>query len=94
MKPNRQKFSTKSLLILLGFACAVLIIISWFYWFEWRPAEIRKFCYQEVKKEAKEAEKREEEGFWIISANKYYQTCLINYGLEIEPLFKSLRYYE
>lgn len=24
---------------------ALLVIAGWFYWFQWRPSEIRKYCH-------------------------------------------------
>ncbi len=29
----------------------LLMLIGWFYWFQWRPSEIRKNCFKEVYSE-------------------------------------------
>ena len=52
-----------------------------FYWFQWRPTQIRKNCYNSAIKnpfknsEASEAERRSELNF-------IYQNCLKMHGLE------------
>lgn len=46
MKENRL-----SLLVILTLT---LFIAGWFYWFQWRPAEIRKYCHPRAAKAAKE----------------------------------------
>ena len=38
---------SKSLLIILGFIS--VIIVGWFYWFQWRPSQIIKGCYKEIE---------------------------------------------
>lgn len=32
----------------------LLLIAGWFYWFQWRPAEIRKSCYPRAIEAARE----------------------------------------
>ena len=54
-----------------------LIVAGWFYWFQWRPAEIRKECYQktfsEVSREVKENKKGNKEWAegkeWMVRPN-------------------------
>ncbi len=73
----------------------VLIIASGlFYWYQWRPSEIRKICSEEsVNKAESEVnkyikalvpKKADEE----INQKKtnYYQDCLTKHGLKPEPL--------
>ena len=62
----------------------VLIAIGgWFYWFQYRPIQIRKDCWQKVK-EVSSA------GKGAVSAegmNKFYSICLVGKGLKSESLF-------
>jgi len=65
-------------------------IAGWFYWFQWRPSEIRKVCSQEAANKAdsevnkyikalvpdKAAEEVSEK------TDNYYPLCMRKYGLE------------
>ncbi|MFA6422814.1 MAG: hypothetical protein WCV92_05465 [Candidatus Buchananbacteria bacterium] len=59
----------------------LLILVGIFYWFEWRPSQIRKNCYASAIKNpfknpnATESERRSELNF-------IYQNCLKIKGLE------------
>lgn len=61
-------------LIILSF-----IILSWFYWFQWRPAQIRTECYKSTITRFEGADIR------IPSITRAYDTfynfCLHKYGL-------------
>ena len=59
------------------FILLVLLLISgWFYWFEYRPAEVRKSCTKEATR-----------GLYVTTKNNRYRECLANHGFKPESLF-------
>jgi len=81
-----------SLLIITLF----ILLGGTFYWFQWRPTQIRKNCYAEAKEKAisllgkKVADEPSQYSDMAKTGNYflkddfqfYYQNCLIIYGLE------------
>lgn len=69
LKQNKYRVS----LILLG----LLLISGWFYWFQYRPGEVRRSCAEEATKGpgTKKAE------------DNRYRECLAKHGLKPESLF-------
>lgn len=70
--------------IVISLTLLVLILAGIFYWFEWRPSQIRKNCYDSAIKNPfnnlktfndTESERRSELNF-------IYQNCLRMEGLE------------
>ena len=61
----------------------ILVLIGlWFYWFQYRPTQGRKDCWQKLKQEmvGKSEVNRE-------SMNNYFSSCLVGKGLKSESLF-------
>ncbi len=63
---------------------AFLLIIAgtiWFYWFQWRPSQIRQRCFAEA-----EFDKRATLEFNDVAReefiNTYYEDCLMRFGLK------------
>jgi len=54
----------------------VISLIGAFYWYEWRPSEIRKFCSAMTRQEASRMDSITNEQW-----NFYYITCLQAKGL-------------
>lgn len=54
-----------------------LLLAGWFYWFQWRPSEIRKNCLKETIAQSK-----------INSSglNTYYKVCLTKHGMKTESI--------
>ena len=69
----------KTAFILVIFFTSVFL----FYWYEFRPNEIRKDCLDRVNNE-----KEEKGGITIEEANNYYRVCLIRNGMKAEDLVK------
>lgn len=68
----------RNLLIIL----LIIIGVSLFYWFQWRPREIRKNCeYQVFSKNN-----------YSINAtgNNHYRQCLVENGLPPESIFVNI----
>jgi hypothetical protein len=65
-----------------------IFIIGWFYWFQWRPSEIRKHCFSQAKEYA---QKRHAEGKDLSNAlgNSLYRLCLVEHGMKPEPLINE-----
>jgi uncharacterized protein YxeA len=67
--------------IFIGLILLILILVGVFYWYEWRPSQIRKNCYNSAVENpirnpnATESERRSELNF-------IYQNCLKMEGLE------------
>lgn len=55
-----------------------------FYWFQWRPSEIRKDCVVYAKTNTKDIRPRTDTP---AVANNYYRDCLARNGLKPESLF-------
>lgn len=66
--------------ILIAFL--LLLIIGWFYWFQWRPSQIRKTCAIS----AKEWVKQDEKALYNPHVDRGYKTnyefCLHEKGLK------------
>lgn len=62
----------------------IVLILGWFYWFQIRPAQIRKECLNIVRQESKESEK-----YSRAQATVRYRTCLIDRGMKPEDLIPS-----
>lgn len=61
----------------------LLLLGGWFYWYQWRPSEARKYCYKVV------LVKRDAVGSLSNNdANNYYRRCLTEKGIEAENLVK------
>lgn len=82
-KIKQYKFAILIILIILGFL---------FYWYEWRPRQIKNKCNDEAKTQAQELYNQEHSSnLWIIerergtySASQYenfYQECIRRKGL-------------
>mgnify|MGYP001585033674 FL=1 len=52
----------------------VLLLVGMFYWFQWRPAQIRKECGVELVSSYYDEE--------IERGNARYKECIIKHGLE------------
>jgi len=77
------KINAKTLLLILGFVLALSLITGWFYWFEWKPTEVRKNCYQKVKDSLKGKEGS------VSGFNNVYRACLVEHGMKPESVFVS-----
>ena len=66
VKENKKKL----LLILLG----LFLLISWFYWSQYRPAKIRSYCDWEAKSKS----------YWRVTKNynDNFTSCLHSKGLK------------
>jgi hypothetical protein len=66
----------------------LLIIIGLFYWYEWRPNQIRKSCFSQAKEYA---QKRRAEGKDLSNAlgNSLYRLCLVEQGMKPEQLINE-----
>lgn len=69
---------SKNLLIVLGF----ILLLLGFWWFQIRPANIRKACNQELEDRYKGQEVDVDE------ANNRYRICLTENGLKPKDLLK------
>ena len=77
-------------LIIVG----ILLLITWFYWFQYRPASIRSYCYHQASEKAKLTTEKSslldiyypsKEPNDKISINEYkfrYESCLNEKGLK------------
>lgn len=59
----------------------VLITAGWFYWFQYRPQQIRKNCLGQVRKWATESKE-----YTTSRANARYRICIIESGMKGEDL--------
>jgi len=72
----------KILFIILG--SLLLLVVCWFYWFQWRPAEIRKECHWESINSVSDfpndepSTRTEKQKLWIDTA---FNLCLRRNGL-------------
>ncbi len=75
----------------------LFVIAAWFYWFQWRPSEIRKVCFKEIYSENTNLEwakgkewKYYKKGTWgwlypyweLRSDEDTYKGCLLYNGLK------------
>lgn len=59
----------------------ILLIGSAFYWFQWRPSQIKQRCYAEAefdKRADLELDDTKRQEF----INAYYEDCLMRFGLK------------
>ena len=83
-------------IIIISSILIILILAGAFYWFQWRPTQIRKNCYAEAKEKAisllgkKVADEPSQYSDMAKQGNKFlkddfqflYQNCLRAHGLE------------
>lgn len=62
----------------------IALILGWFYWFQWRPVQIRKDCIARFKKNAREGFKYTQR-----TATLFYRECVIEQGMNPEDLIPS-----
>jgi len=82
MKRNTNFYVLIAVLIVLG----VAILAGWFYWYQWKPSEIRKECNSIAKKEEQEHTRESWVNFevYIEDGHDYdttYTRCLRENGL-------------
>ncbi len=73
-KPELIRHNKNIYFIILAILC--LILIFGFYWYELRPAQIRKECVETGFKVVKDKE------FWSDTYKIIYDICLSNHGLK------------
>jgi len=56
----------------------VLLIVGWFYWFQWRPSAIRKVCMQATYNTLRD---KYDIGYQSGIYNNYYEYCLKRKGI-------------
>lgn len=83
MKKTKELWLQNSTPASLLFALFCLVLIFLFYWFQLRPVQIRKECYEEVvgmsyQKTSNDPAKR---ALGFKAYEKYYQPCLIKNGI-------------
>ena len=61
-------------------------LIGGFYWFQLRPSNIRKDCYQTVL--ALRDRRPSDDELTIKEGNNYYRRCLVEHGLKAEDVVK------
>lgn len=99
-KPVREGTTIKRTSLVIAAAILGVLLISaissvLFYWFQWRPNEVRKVCVEESVNRAdkevsgwfkalapEEADKKIRE-----KANNFYRECLVKQGMKPESLF-------
>lgn len=62
----------------------LFLIMGWFYWFQWRPAQIRKGCMSKIQENAQSGIK-----YTMSSMTVFYRMCLTKQGLKPEDLIPS-----
>ncbi len=62
---------------------ASIVLSLWFYWFQLRPNNIRKKCFQKIK------EKSNQSGITRKQANDLYRICLVDNGMRAEALLDN-----
>ena len=55
-----------------------LLLVGWFYYFQWRPTKIRKECYKYAYGTPNLGSTSE----WQKATSYYYEACLKRNGLE------------
>jgi len=77
------KENHKNIFLMLS---GLLLLVSWFYWFQWRPSEIRKECQAVVKNKYDTLTSAQR--IWnTTGANNVYNNCLVENGMKAETLF-------
>ena len=83
---QNRRLSGKFIVLLM----IVILISLWFYWFQWRPAEIRKNCSNlDLKEIEKVLGGKLDVRSGIPNFNKLYRICLAMNGLKPEDLISS-----
>ncbi|QQG43973.1 MAG: hypothetical protein HYW86_03870 [Candidatus Roizmanbacteria bacterium] len=72
---NRFLINARKPSLIVSF-CLLLAVIGYFYWFQWKPSEIRKSCAKEVIEKYSGSNK-----------NNYYRLCVTQKGLKPESIF-------
>lgn len=75
---NKLKSSKEFLVKNKWFILAILLIICGFYWFQYRPSQIKKECAQQAENRAKEKKISIDEADVV---KIYYDICLHSEGL-------------
>ena len=78
----RRILKPRILLSCAGAILSIALIAGWFYWFQWRPAQIRKDCLAQISKTSGEAGS-------VSAFNNYFRVCLARKGLKAEDLLKT-----
>lgn len=83
---KKVKIFESILYIIFGLAMGS-IMAGLFYWFQWRPTEIRKDCinYTYLKRDEKI---NTDDPLSVEEANRYYRRCFAEKGLKPEDLIK------
>lgn len=76
-KHHKRKFLLRFIILLFVLLAITSIVSGVFYWFQWRPGEIRKACLEEVTNRGGNATTR----------NNRYRACLVQHGLQPESLY-------
>ena len=79
-----MKINNKILLPVSGFVLVVLLLVGWFYWFQWRPASIRSECYKfatDYELSGKDMSFEKNQRLQAIIVNQY-SNCLHKHGIE------------
>ena len=66
------------ILVILG------LVGGWFYWYQWRPVQIRKECLEEVNKRIDEPGE-----ISVKKAENVYGFCLMEHGMKREDLTRK-----
>jgi len=75
MKENKKIV----LLILLG----LLLLVGWFYWFQWRPVKIKQYCHQHAEENARVFSQNKGTFTEVRSVyDRSYEKCLHEKGLK------------
>ena len=63
-----------------GYVLILLVLIGLlFYWFQVRPSQIRKKCYEIVKAKSRK----------LLEHNLVYRSCLVENGMKAEDIFPN-----
>lgn len=60
----------------------ILFVGGIFYWYEWRPNQIRKMCQEKIEKQDRELLKSAIKSKILKESGDIYDFCLRKYGLE------------
>jgi hypothetical protein len=73
----------KILIIFIAVLSLIIITAGWFYWFQWRPSQIRKQCQGNIENRNYTDTLKEKIKLKIVGTNTdLYQNCLREHGLE------------
>ena len=73
----QQNWFKVSLLIII-----IIVIVGVFYWYEWRPNQIRKTCQEKIEKQDRELLESAIKSKILKEQGDIYDFCLRKYGLE------------